>query len=470
MLSKMTKAIGNGFSNAREAIWPRDTTTDEDMAAQDTPGEDRVPVNPRPYLVFGLVVILVTFGIGGGWAALAQLNSAVIATGTVKVFSSRKLVQHLEGGIVKDIMVKNGDEVQEGQVLVVLDQTRAVADSRRVQTQYDQAAATVARLIAERDDAEAIKFPDHLMARRDQESVAETIDGQMKLFEARRQSHEGQLSMVGERMNQLKEEISGLRAQAEAKAEQIRLITEELEGLRELHERGYAPRTRILALERAAAQLRGERGDHVARVAQAKVLISEAELEKLQVTKTYREQVVAELRERQTEMYDLSETLDKVAFQLEHTEIRAPNSGIVVNKQVSAIGQVIRPGETVLELVPQDDSLIIEAQVRPQDVDDVHEGLGASIQLTGLSSRTTPRLEGTVTYVSADSLVDERSGMSFFTANIDVPDEELARIGENQTLMPGMPADVFIQTGARTPLQYLVQPISDSLGRAWREN
>ncbi len=443
---------------------------DDEADVPTTPdGEAVVPTNPRPAITTGLVIIAVTFGGFGTWAATAPLNSAVISSGTVKVFSSRQKVQHLEGGIVREILVSNGDRVEAGQTLVRLDQTRALADYARVQGQYDQARTTVARLMAERDDLEDIVIPEDLTERAGLENVDELIEGQRTMFIARRQSRDGQLSMVNERINQLSEEINGLEAQAAAKSEQIRLIGDELEGLRELHEKGFAPKTRILALERGAAELRGELGDHKARMAQAKVQISEAELEKLQVLKSYKEQVVSELRERQTEMYDLAETLDKARFTLEETDIKAATAGVVVNKQVSAIGQVIRPGELVLEIVPQDDTLIIEAQVRIVDIDNVHKGLPADVQLTAFSQRNTPRIAGEVTYVSADSLVDERTGMPYYTAQISVPEDEVSRIGKDNRLQPGMPAEVFIQTGSRTPLGYLIQPIQESMNRAWRE-
>ncbi|MGF1455520.1 MAG: HlyD family type I secretion periplasmic adaptor subunit [Alphaproteobacteria bacterium] len=444
---------------------------EQDLALEDVSTSGEVPTSTRSYVLIGFFIVVFMFGGFSAWAALAPLNSAVIAPGTVKVFSSRKKIQHLEGGIVAEVLVANGDVVQKGEVLVRLDETRAVADRRRVQTQYDQARAAVARLIAERDGADVITFPEDMLARKDSEpSVLEAINGQKKLFEARKASIDGQVSMVSERVNQLNEEIVGLQAQIEAKSEQMSLLNSELDGLRELHQKGYAPKTRILALERAGAELRGERGSHIARMAQARVQIGEAELEMLQVQKNAQEQIVAELRERQTEAFDFAETLEKAAFTLEHTEIRAPESGVVVNKQVNSTGQVIAPGEVVLELVPDDDTLIIEARVFPKDIDNVYEGLRADVQLTAFSQRTTPRLLGELTYVAADALMDERTGMPYYTANISVSEEEVARLGEDRKLQPGMLAEVYIQTGARTPFDYLVEPIQHSMSRAWRES
>ncbi len=464
-----------------KALGPRNTSQKSDtaglvpeeqgLAVQDTQTSDNVPVNSRPYILVGMLIVVFMFGGFSAWAAFAPLNSAVIATGTVKVFSSRKKIQHLEGGIVGEVLVSDGDEVEEGEVLVRLDRTRAIADRRRVQTQYDQARAAVARLVAERDGDAEIDFPADMLERRDEEaSVEEAISGQMKLFEARRAALEGQVSMVSERLNQLQEEILGLDAQVDSKTDQMKLLESELEGLRELHEKGYAPKTRILALERAGAELRGEKGSHTARIAQAKVLMGEAKLEMLQLRKNAQEAIETELRERQTEAFDLAESLEKARFTLEHTEIKAPEKGVVVNKQVNSSGQVIAPGEVVLELVPADDTLIIEARVRTADIDDVYEGLRADVQLTAFSQRTTPRLSGELTYVAADALVDERTGLPYYTANVSVTDEEVARLGGDRKLQPGMPAEVFIQTGARTPFDYLIQPIQESMSRAWREN
>ncbi len=463
-----------GANKAQKTVAPEapklPAKQDQDLALEDTSTVGDVPVNTRNYVLVGFFIVVFMFGGFSAWAALAPLNSAVIAPGTVKVFSSRKKIQHLEGGIVAEILVSDGDEVEQGQVLVRLDETRAIADRRRVQTQYDQARAAVARLTAERDGADEITFPKDMLERMDSESnVAEAINGQIKLFQARRASIDGQVSMVSERINQLNEEIVGLKSQVSAKSEQMSLLESELEGLRELHEKGYAPRTRILALERAGAELRGERGSHVARMAQARVLIGEAQLEMLQVKKNAQEQIVAELRERQTEAFDFAETLEKAAFTLEHIEIRSPEKGVVVNKQVNSAGQVIAPGEVVLELVPADDTLIIEARVFPSDIDNVYEGLRADVQLTAFSQRTTPRLVGELTYVAADALMDERTGMPYYTANISVTDEEVARLGADRKLQPGMLAEVFIQTGARTPFDYLIEPIQESMSRAWRE-
>jgi HlyD family type I secretion membrane fusion protein len=433
-------------------------------------GDDaQVPVDPTKAIRFGVLVILITFGGFGGWAATARLNSAVIAPGEVTVFSSRKKIQHLDGGIVKEILVQNGDEVKANQVLMRLDRTHAGADMGRVEGQYDQARATVARLVAERDGADEISFPDDILERRENEAVEDLIKGQESLFQARRQSVEGQQKLIKEQITQLKEEIKGFEAQRRARNQQIETIRQELKDKQYLHEKGWVSRTDIMALERQRSQYQGDIGDLTARVANARARIGEAELQLLQVTKNVREQVVSELRQRQTEMYDLAETFEKFKFSLDHTEVRASHDGIVVNKLATSIGEVVRPGDLLMEIVPVNEKLIIEAMVNPSDRNELIEGLDADVQITAFKTRSTKKLRGKVIYVSADALKDEQRNLSYFKVRVEVSEEELKVLSDDQRLQPGMPATVFIQTGSRTPLAYLMQPINDSISHAWRE-
>ena len=440
----------------------------ETPAAEALSDDTGVPMDPRPAMVAGLVVIAITFGGFGTWAAVAELASAVIAPGTVKVSSSRKKVQHLEGGVVKELAVRNGDLVRRGQVVVRLDETRAEASYAIMKGNWDAVRATVARLRAERDGADQIAFPQDLLDRTTDPGVAEILSGQRGLFTARRQSLTGQANMIDQRIGQLEEEIRGLNAQASAKDEQIVLIEDELQGLNELLAKGFTSRTRILALEREAAQLDGERGEHLAGAARAKRLISEARLEALQVKKTFQEQVATELREREVEMFDLAERVSAAAYTVERLEIVAPETGVVVGLATHTVGGVIQPGETLMEIVPAEDMLIVEAELRPVDIDEVAVGLKADIMFTAFTARDTPRVEGEVTYVSADSMVDQQTGLPFYLARVVVPDAEVARLGDRE-LAPGMPADVMIKTGSRTPLDYLLSPLTDSVSRAWRE-
>lgn len=451
MLERMRKALGRGGGRdgSSEAVLPTDT---------------------RPAMVFGLAVLLLTFGGFGTWAAVSRIESAVIAPGSLKVTSNRKEVQHLEGGIVKELLVENGDRVQEGAVLVRLDETRARASLQILRGQYASARASVARLQAELVGDDAVAYSPELKAEVAADPVlAELLDGQDTLFTARRLALEGQISMIAERIGQLKEEIEGRRAQEASRADQIALLEDELAGLQELYEKGHAPRTRLLALQREKARLEGERGEHLAAIARSKRLISEARLEMLQVRHQFAQEVAEELRQRQDEMFDLAERVSAAEFTADKIEITAPVSGFVVGLAVHTEGGVVQPGETLMEIVPEDDTLIVETRVRPVDIDEVALGQDAAVVFTGLPQRSTPRLAGAVSYVSADVMIDEATQMPFYTVRVEVPEHEAARLG-NRLLQPGMPAEVMIKTGARTPLNYLAQPIADSLRRAWKES
>ncbi len=428
------------------------------------------PTRVLPIVIAGITVVTLTFAGFFGWAATAELSSAVIASGKVTVDSNRKAIQHMEGGIVKQILVRNGDAVERDALLVRLDETRAQASLVILKAKLDEAQANEARLMAERDEAETIVFPAELLARQDEPQLGDSLRGQQSLFAARRDTLQGEIRIYEERIGQVGEQIRGLRAQQEAKERQIALIGEELDGLRKLLEKGFAEKNKVLALEREAARLGGERGEHIAEIAAAKTSISQAELEILQLRKDSREKVELELRDLRTEVFDLRERVAASQFVLDNLEIRAPEDGVVVGLQVYAPGQVVQPGATILELVPVDDDLIVEARVLPFDVDSLALGLEADVMFTAFSQRTTPKLIGSVAYFSADRFEDERSGEAYYLARISIPEEEVARLGEERVLRPGMPADVMIKTGERTALDYLVQPLQDSITKAWREN
>ncbi|MCG8492194.1 MAG: HlyD family type I secretion periplasmic adaptor subunit [Sneathiellales bacterium] len=427
-----------------------------------------VPTSAKASIILGLFLIVFGFGSFAAWATIAELSSAVISQGTVKVFSNRKKVQTLGGGEVKTLAVKNGDKVNVGDVLVTLDQTQTAATHAIIQSNYNTSRAMIARLKSERDGDKAVQYPADLRMDKNDPALQEIISGQNKLFQARKESLEGQTSMVGERIEQLKEEITGLKAQEEAKRTQIQLIGDELKGLEELHKKGHAPLTRILALKRETAELKGELGEHIAAIARSKRLIGEAGLEIIQIQKAFIEGVVTELQQKEGELFDLQERLNATRYMLSQTEIRATEKGTVVGLTVHTVGGILQPGETLLEIVPDNDTLVVEAKVLPTDIDDVRLDLPAEVQFTAFSQRTTPKLEGKVIYVSADSLIDPESKMPVFMARIEITEEEAKRLGD-KVLQPGMPADVFIMTGDTTPLDYLIKPIRETAEKAWRE-
>lgn len=423
--------------------------------------------NPAGPLAFGSLLILFAFGGLGGWAAIAPLESAVMASGTVAVESERKVVQHLEGGIVRQIMVNDGDQVTDGQLLLTLDDTRTRAVYEIVKSQHDAALALEARLRAERDGSDHIDFPDELLAESDLEAD-NAIAGQTALFETRRISLGGQIDILNQRIEQFREEIDGLTSQEEARELQVSLFEQELEGLRKLAEEGSVPVNYVLAKERETAALRGERGKFRSDVARARQGIGEARLQISQLQKDRNEEVSEQLRQIQDQLADQKERIIAARDSLQRTEIRAPATGMVFGLAVHTTNAVIRPGENILYIVPKDDELIMEARANINDIDDVAINQDATIRFASLSFRNTPMIDGRVIYVSPDSQVDENTGVSYYAVKIRVSPEELAKLGDTQ-LQPGMPVDVLIKTGSQTALEYLLKPLTDSLAKAFLE-
>lgn len=421
------------------------------------------------WIRLGLLVIIATLGVSILWSTLAPLSSAVVASGVVKVDTSRKRIQHLEGGIVKEILVRDGARVKAGDVLVRLDETRAGATHGVLQSASDSSLAQQARLVAERDRLNDIPFPQDMLDRQSTDpKVGEYIATQRALFKARRESLAGQLSILGQQIGSLNEEIKGLSAQQKSKEEQLASVRAEFESLQDLLAVGMVEKTKVRSLEREMSRLQGERAEHASRIAAARSAIAEKELQQFQLRKTFQEEVVAELKKVQGELFDYAERESAARQTLQQTEIRSPVDGTVVDLKVHTIGGVISPGEPLLELVPDGDRLIIEARVLPQDIDRVMRSMPAGVKLSAFDQRTLPELEGSVTYVSADAIDDPRLQMQFFLMRVEVPDRELVRL-EGRQIQPGMMAEVFVRTGERTFFGYLLQPLVSSFNRAWRE-
>ncbi len=428
-----------------------------------------LPLNPRPAILLGLVAIGLVFGGLGTWAALAPIASAVIAPGVVKVDGDRKKIQHLEGGIIKALLVRDGGVVDAGDVLIRLDENQLGASLAILQGEYAAALALEARLLAERDDLDEIVFSADIQHRTGGARLAEIIADQESLFKARRSALQGETSILNTRITQLEQNIEGLHAQQMAKERQVALIADEIQGLDTLLKKGFTDRSRLMALERQSADLEGERGEHISDIARARTSIAETELQIIQLQRNFQEELIDELRAVRSKRADIEERLGAAQHVLDHVEVRAPVSGVVVGMTVHTVGGVIKPGETILEIVPRDDRLIVEAQIQPIDVDNIAVGQKADIRLTAFKQWTTPILLGDVTYVSADRMMDPHSGQAFYLSRIGVPDVEVEKHEKRVELYPGMPAEVMIKTGERTALQYLAQPLLDSMGRAWRE-
>ncbi len=434
------------------------------------PDEEQAPENvARAPIVCGLVLTFAIFGVFGLWATLAPINSAAIAPGKVVLDSSKKTINHLEGGIVAEILVHEGMAVKEGQPLIRLDNTTSKARYELYRGQYVASQASAARLIAERDNLDEIPFPDSLLSLEDEdEYAATTIDSQRRLFKTRRESLEGKDNVLGQKVKQLDEEIKGLEEQIKSADTQLRLLNEEIKDVRHLLKSGNAPKTRLLALERRAAEIMGERGENQARISRALQAINEAKIEMLNLRTEFLNQVVAELRETQVKLSDLEEQMRSAEDVMNRVLITSPISGAVTALAVHTLGATISPNTALMNIVPFDDKLIIEARVKPDDIDVVRVGLEAQVRLVAFKVRNVPPVKGTVVNVSADRFEDQRTGENYYTARVVVDEGQLEKL-DNVELTPGMPTDVLIVTGSRTFFQYLFSPISDSFNRSFRE-
>ena len=423
----------------------------------------------RRVLLGGTAVAgLLAFGIGG-WAATTELAGAVIAPGSLVVDTNVKKVQHPTGGIVGELWVRDGDRVKAGDVVVRLDDTQTRANLAIVTKSLDELAARQARDEAEQDGARAVVFPAELLKRMHDPDVARLVQGERRLFEIRRVAREGQMAQLRERIGQLKEQIQGLSDQIAAKQREIVLIGEELKGVRELWRKNLVQITRVTALERDAARLEGERGNLVSTIAQTKGKITETELQILQIDQDLRTEVGKDLAEIRGKVSELVEKKVAAEDQLKRVDIRAPQNGRVHQLSVHTVGGVITPnGEPIMLIVPEADLLTVEAKIAPQDIDQVRVGQKAVLRFSAFNMRTTPELNGSVSRVSADVSQDQKTGVTFYTIRIAVPEAELARL-RGLKLVPGMPVDSFIQTGERTVISYLTKPLMDQIAKAWRE-
>jgi HlyD family secretion protein len=419
-------------------------------------------------LRMGLRILLVAIVVGGGWFVFVPLAGAVVVPGNLVVQSNVKTIQHPTGGVVAEIKVQNGTRVQFGDLLVRLEATQAETSQQVVDKQLDEMRAREARLVAERDDRGTIDFPRQLSARSTDETVRSLLASEDTLFKARFSARQSQKDLLQSRIAQLTEEISGLGAQIESKARQIELISGELTGVQDLYDKHLVPLTRLTALQRDAARIEGERGQLTSSIAETKSKIGEAKLQIVRTDQDFRSDVVKQLGEVQSKEAEFVERSVAAHDLLDRIEIRAPASGSVQQLAAHTIGGVIKAGETIMEIVPDTDDLQIEAHVQPKDIDHVKTGQKAFVRLTAFSQRTTPQLNGNVSYVSADTGHDQQTNTPLYTVRVTLPEEERRRLN-GQQLVPGMPAEVFVQTGSRSMLSYVFEPISDQMRRAFVE-
>jgi HlyD family secretion protein len=438
------------------------------------PQPEACPDTIRRDTLIGLATIFVLVGGLGLWAFTTSLAGAVVGSGTVVVDGNVKKVQHPSGGVVGEIRARDGDFVEVGDVLVRLDETVTRANLMVVVNQLDELAMRQARLMAERDDLAELTPPAALANRLSVPGIAETIAGERTIFRNRRTSREGQISQLRERTAQLREEIGGLQGQKAAKAEEIALIRKELDDLAPLETQKLVPASKMTQLRREATRIAGERAQIIASIAQSKGKIAETELQILQVDQDMKTEVAKDLRETEGKIAELMERRISAEDTLKRIDIRAPMSGFVHQSTIHTVGGVISPSEPMMLIVPDNDMLVVEAKVAPQDIDHVRNGQVAFIRFPAFNQRTTPEVEGRVTRVSADVRKEGenpngQAGPSFYVARISiVGNEPGART--SFTLLPGMPAEVHFQTSSRTAISYLIKPLQDQIARAFKEN
>lgn len=420
------------------------------------------------YIVGGIAIVASLFAGVGVWAARTNISGAVIAPATVVVDSNVKKIQHLSGGIVGAIHVRNGDRVSAGQLLIRLDDTQTRAHLQIITNQIDETSARLARLNAEQVDAPTITFPQPLLDRVEDAAVKQIIESETTVFTSRSRSLVGQVDQLRERVRQLEKEISGLSAQHTAKAIEIELIGRELLSLSGLEQQRLVTASKMIALRREAARLKGEHAQIEAGIAQAKGRIAEVEIIILQRTQDFKKEVAAEIRESQVRLAELNERRIAAEDQLNRIDIVAPDSGIIHQLSVHTVGGVVSPGEPILLIVPDNDTLTLDARVAPQDREQVSLGALTKIRFAAFNQRTTPEIDGFVKVIAADLTEDRHTGKGFYSVRIAISDKELGKL-EGLKLVPGLPADVQIRTEDRTALSYFIKPIEDQFAKAFRE-
>lgn len=419
--------------------------------------------------VIGLLALIVAFGGGGLWAATAPLSGAALATGRVIATGQNKTVQHLEGGIIDEILVSEGDKVEKGQILIRLSRSSATANLQRYRTQHDTLLALKARYRAQLNDKTEIEFPQDLLDKASDPEIADIIETQKSEFSALRDELESEITIFEKRKAAYEEEIIGLESQRASQSEQAKLIKEEMDATKQLLDQGLAPKSKYLALQRKSAELDGNQGQLLSRVARAKQTISETEQEIIQLKKERRRSAIAELRDVQSRLSDVIQQMRAAEEVVRRIEVRAPVKGTVVKMHHNTHGGVVAPGEAILELLPGDTTLLIEARVRPEDIDVVHAGRPTKLRFTSLRQRVTPTLPGEVTYISADRLTDTATNTSYYEARVKIT-SDLPKEFDGIEITPGMPVEVYVETRARTALQYFVGPITDSFARSFLED
>ncbi|MGE4123998.1 MAG: HlyD family type I secretion periplasmic adaptor subunit [Pusillimonas sp.] len=430
---------------------------------------DDIDMNSRAPIRWGLAVLLIGFGGFALWAGFAPLGAGIPAEGVVVVSGNRKIVQHLQGGMVDEITVKEGDRVKADEVLLRLNPTLAEAEQRVVSAQFIVAKASEARLLAERDGLPEIVYdPDFVARFNDDERFQNAVMSQERLFQTRREALEGEIGILRENQRGAEAQLKGLTQVQASRKTQINFINRELKGVRELAKDGYLPRNRMFELERDAAQLEAALSNDMVEAGRVRNQIAELKLRVLQRSQDYQKEVQSMLSDVQKEASALHDRLTSLDFTLANTQIRSPIDGVVQNVQVHTVGGVIGPGATLMEVVPEGDAYLIQAQVPVQAIDQLHVGLPVDITFPAFNHASTPNIPGTVLTVSADRLVDEATNMPYYRAQVEVTPEGMEMLKDN-LIRAGMPTSVMIRTGERTMLSYLLKPLLERIQKSFKE-
>lgn len=423
----------------------------------------------RRHITVGVALILLLNCGVGGWAATTDIAGALISPGSIVSASHPKKVQHPNGGVVDQIFVQDGARVKTGDLLIRLDDTVIKANLAIVTKGLDEMRGRKARLQAERDRDATIQFPPELTVRLHEDRVQQIIEAETRLFQIRKAARDGQRRQLRERISQLEEQINGLTAQRSAKDEETALIGKETKSVRQLWDLKLVEFNRLNTLERDEARTRGEYAELSASISAARAKISEIELQIIQIDQDLASEVAGEIREIDGKIGELEERQIAEEDQLKRIDIRAPQEGYVHELTVYTIGGVVAPGDVLMQIVPDDDLLAVEARIKPQDIDQVHLGQDAILRFSAFSQRTTPEIKGTVQSLSPDVSTDRRTGAPYYSVRVTIPSSEVARLG-NVVLVPGMPVETFMQTGERSVASYLVKPFYDQIMRAFRES
>jgi epimerase transport system membrane fusion protein len=416
----------------------------------------------------GFGIIFVVFGVFGTWAFLAPIDGSALAVGVVKVKSYKKTVQHLDGGIVAELLVKEGDIVNKNDVLLILDDTEAKASLEIIRSQYITLLAQNGRLKAERDELKKVFYAAELADETDQR-ISEAKKMESHLFLIRKKNYEGEISILKLRISQIKSKIRGLKSQIKYKKELKGSYSKEINDLEELLAEGFANKQHLRDAQRKYFAIKGELAGLRSEIATSEIQQGETRLQILQIKKKVQKEVAEQLSEVKAQLNDVKERLTATEDRLIRIEIKAPGSGRVLGLVVHTIGGVIAPGSPILDIVPQDAALIIDAQVNPMDIDRVYVGLIAEVRFSAFKQEKTPVMHGQVIHLSADIVTDEKAESSYYQARIELTKESQNKLGALQ-LLPGMPAEVLINTGERTLFQYLLQPVNNAFARAFIED